>query len=116
MITIKSIEERLKNAIIANSVDCIETFKELAIRNSEQIRIKLSELSITKELHNKIMKEGKYVFEILENYDKTREWPLGKKRIDITLSRKLINKLRIIKEKTGKPLSQIIEDAVEKFV
>ncbi len=57
----------------------------------------------------KILKENKEVFEILENYDKTRELPFQRKRIDITLSLETINKLKKIKQKTGKPISQIIE-------
>ena len=56
-----------------------------------------------------ILKENKEAFEILENYDKTHELPFQRKRIDITLSVKTINKLKAIKEKTGKPISQIIE-------
>ena len=43
---------------------------------------------------------------------KTREWPIGRKRIDITLSKEIIKKLRELKEKTGKPISRIIEEAV----
>ncbi|MFH1917781.1 MAG: hypothetical protein ABIJ14_01565 [Nanoarchaeota archaeon] len=62
---------------------------------------------------NKILKENKEAFEILENYDKTRELPFQRKRIDITLSVATINKLKEMKEKTGKPISRIIE---EKFV
>ncbi len=58
----------------------------------------------------KILKEYKDVFEALENYDKTRELPFQRKRIDITLSVETINKLRKLKEKTGKPISQIIEE------
>jgi len=58
----------------------------------------------------KILKEYKEVFEALENYDKTRELPFQRKRIDITLSVETINKLRKLKEKTGKPISQIIEE------
>ena len=73
-------------------------------------------MQLNKKLHNKIMKEGKYVFEILENYDKTREWPIGRKRIDITLSKRLINKLKSIREKTGKPISEIIEEAISKSI
>jgi len=57
----------------------------------------------------KILKENKEAFEILENYDKTHELPFQRKRIDITLSVATINKLKAIKEKTGKPISQIIE-------
>ena len=58
---------------------------------------------------NKILKENKEAFEILENYDKTRELPFQRKRIDITLSVATINKLKELKKKTGKPISQIIE-------
>lgn len=58
----------------------------------------------------KILKEYKDVFEALENYDKTRELPFQRKRIDITLSVHTINKLKQLKEKTGKPISQIIEE------
>ena len=41
----------------------------------------------------RILKENKKAFEMLENYDKTGELPK-------------------IKEKTGKPISQIIEDKI----
>ena len=56
----------------------------------------------------KILKENKETFEMLENYDRTLELPFQRKRIDITLSVEAINKLRELKEKTGKPISQII--------
>ena len=56
-----------------------------------------------------ILKENKEAFEILENYDKTQELPFQRKRIDITLSVETINKLKKLREKTGKPISQIIE-------
>jgi len=62
---------------------------------------------------NRIMKKYKDVFAILENYDKTRELPFKRKRMDITLSIRTINKLKILREKTGKPISQLIE---ERFV
>ncbi len=58
---------------------------------------------------NKILKEYKDVFEALKQYDRTQELPFQRKRIDITLSVETINKLKKIKEKTGKPISQIIE-------
>jgi hypothetical protein len=58
----------------------------------------------------KILKKYKDVFGALENYDKTRELPFQRKRIDITLSVATINKLKKLKEKTGKPISQIIEE------
>ncbi len=57
----------------------------------------------------RILKKYKHVFESFENYDKTHEFPFQRKRIDITLSVETINKLKAIKEKTGKPISQIIE-------
>ncbi|MFC1682268.1 hypothetical protein ACFL0X_01465 [Nanoarchaeota archaeon] len=59
---------------------------------------------------NKILKKYKDVFEALENYDKTHELPFQRKRIDVTLSVATINKLKKIKEKTGKPISRIIEE------
>ncbi|MBI2451628.1 ribbon-helix-helix domain-containing protein [Candidatus Pacearchaeota archaeon] len=59
-----------------------------------------------------IMKKYKDVFDILENYDKTREFPIGRTRIDVTLDKRIIKKLRILKAKTGKPISRIIEEAV----
>lgn len=58
----------------------------------------------------KILKKYKDVFKALENYDKTRELPFQRKRIDITLSVGTINKLKKIKEKTGKSISKIIEE------
>jgi len=58
----------------------------------------------------KILKENKEFFDILEEYDKTRELPFDRKRIDITLSVSTINKLKELKKKTGKPISQIIEE------
>ena len=67
-------------------------------------------MKLTKKIINRILKENKKAFEMLENYDKTRELPFQRKRIDITLSIGTINKLRKLKEKTGKPISQIIEE------
>ena len=58
----------------------------------------------------KILKENREVFEALEKYDETRELPFQKKRIDIILPVVIINKLKKLKEKTGKPISKIIEE------
>lgn len=69
-------------------------------------------MQLDKKTINKIMKKYKDVFETLENYDKTRELPFQRKRIDITLSVRTINKLKKLREQTGKPISQIIEDCV----
>jgi len=65
---------------------------------------------MNKKIINKILKENKDVFEMLENYDKTRELPFQRKRIDITLSVETIKKLKKLKEKTGKSISRLIEE------
>ena len=62
---------------------------------------------------NKIMKKYNEVFKTLEEYDKTRELPFQRKRIDVTLSVETINMLKKLKEKTGKPISQIIEEKIK---
>ena len=59
---------------------------------------------------NKILKENKDLFKILENYDKTTENPFQRKKLNLTLSVTTINKLKELKQKTGKPISRIIED------
>ncbi len=56
------------------------------------------------------MKKYKAAFDMLEEYDLTRELPFQRKRIDITLSVGTINRLKELKKKTGKPISQIIEE------
>lgn len=65
---------------------------------------------------DKIIKKYKEAFEQLENYDKTRELDIGRKRIDITLDRKLIKKLKTISKQKNKPVSRIIEDALNKHL
>ena len=62
---------------------------------------------------NKILKENKEIFEILENYDKTRELPFQRKKIYLTLSVAALSRLKALKAKTGKPISRLVE---EKFV
>lgn len=61
---------------------------------------------------NRILKKYKSVFEALEQYDKTRELPFQRKRIDLTLSVETINKLKKLSTKTGKPISRIIEEKI----
>ena len=61
----------------------------------------------------KILRKYKDVFEALENYDRTRELPFERKRIDITLSVRSINKLKSLSKKTGKPVSRIIEERIK---
>ncbi len=70
-------------------------------------------MPLNKKTIKKILRENKKAFEMLENYDKTRELPFQRKRIDVTLSVKTINKLRELKERTGKPISQIIEEKIQ---
>jgi len=60
----------------------------------------------------KIFCKHKDVFEALSNYDETKELPFQRKRIDLTLSVETINKLKKLKEKTGKPISRIIEERI----
>lgn len=73
-------------------------------------------MQFTKKTINKILKKNKKAFEMLENYDKTGELPFQKKRIDITLTVETINKLKKLKEKTGKSISQIIEENFNDFL
>ena len=70
----------------------------------------MQSIKLTKSEMKKILKENKDAFDILENYDKTRELPFQRKRIDITLSVETINKLKKLKQKTGKPISHLIEE------
>ena len=62
----------------------------------------------------KILRENKEYFDAFEHYDKTGEWLISRKRIDITLDARVIRKLREISEKSGKSVSRIIEDLVRK--
>jgi hypothetical protein len=75
------------------------------------MEIKNSHKMKTKEI-KQILKENKKAFEILENYDKTHELPFQRKRIDITLSVETINKLKRLRERTGKPISRIVEEKI----
>lgn len=69
-------------------------------------------MRLDKKAIKKILKENEKTFEMLKNYDKTRELPFQRKRIDVTLSVETINKLKKLKELTGKPISHIIEESV----
>jgi len=61
---------------------------------------------------NRILKKYHDVFKILEDYDKTRELPFQRKRIDLTLSVKTIKKLKELSKSTGKSVSRIIEEKI----
>ena len=60
----------------------------------------------------RILKKYRYIFDSLERYDRTRELPFQRKRIDLTLSVRTINKLKKLSKETGKPISRIIEDRI----
>ena len=60
----------------------------------------------------RIFRKYKQSFIEMEHYDRTREILWGRKRIDITLQQRVINKLKEMSIKTGKPISRIIEDAL----
>jgi len=59
-----------------------------------------------------IFEKYKQSFIEMEHYDKTREKLWAKKRIDITLNQRLINKLKEKSKETGKPVSHLIEEAL----
>ena len=59
---------------------------------------------------NKILKENKDLFTILENYDKTMELPFQREKINLTLSVATLKKLKKLRQKTGKSISRIIEE------
>jgi len=61
---------------------------------------------------DKIIRKYREMFQTLEEYDKTHELPFQRKRIDITLSVRTINKLKEESKRTGKPVSRIIEECV----
>jgi len=67
-------------------------------------------MRLDKKTIKRIIEKNKDVFEALEDYDNTRELPFQRKRIDLTLSVRTINKLKALSERTGKPISRIIEE------
>jgi len=67
-------------------------------------------MALDKRKINRILSVYKDVFKALEHYDKTRELPFQRKRIDITLSVRTINKLKEMSKESGKPVSRIIEE------
>ena len=67
---------------------------------------------IEKMQSDKIIKKYREMFKILEDYDKTRELPFQRKKIYLTLPIRTINKLKQLRQKTGKPISRIVEEYV----
>ena len=71
--------------------------------------------SLSERKIREIFKKYKQSFIEMEHYDRTREVLWGRKRIDITLQQRIINKLKEMSKKTGKSVSRIIEEAVLKI-
>ena len=61
-----------------------------------------------------IMKENDKYAKMLEEYDRTGEFPLEKIRRSFTLKRMSINKLKQMSKKRGKSMSDIIDDLINK--
>ncbi len=70
----------------------------------------------TSTSESRILQEYKELFDMLEEYDRTRQLPFDRVRVDITLSRQTLKNLKSLQRKTGKPLSRIIEETVEAYV
>lgn len=58
----------------------------------------------------RIFEKYKNSFQEMEHYDRTREKLWARQKIYITLNVRLLNKLKDIRGKTGKPVSRIIEE------
>lgn len=62
---------------------------------------------------NKLFREGKEGLKLLEHYDKTKELLVGRKRIDLTLDKKLILKLKKEAKEKNIALSRLIENKIK---
>lgn len=71
----------------------------------------LSESRI-KEIYNRY----KQHFIEMEHYDETREKLWQRKRLDINIKQRLIKKLKSLSIKDNKPVSRIIEDALNEYL
>ncbi len=60
----------------------------------------------------RIMKENEKYARILEEYDRTGKFPLDKIRRSFTLKRMTIERLRAISERSGKSMSEVIDDVM----
>ncbi len=61
----------------------------------------------------RFLKENKKWFDMLEEYDRTGIWPLERKRVDLTLSRRTIAKLRARAKAEGKSVSRVVDELTE---
>lgn len=72
-------------------------------------------MPFNEERMKRILKKYERDFAEMALYDETREILWAKKRLDITLTYRLIKKLKDISQKTGKPVSHIIEELAKKL-
>ena len=61
----------------------------------------------------RVLRENKKWFEMLEEYDRTGVWPLERKRVDLTPSRRTIKKLRARAAAKGTSVSRVVDELVE---
>lgn len=69
-------------------------------------------MSLTEKEIQRIFNKYKEVFEEMEHYDRTREKLWARKRLEITLKQRVINRLKELSKKTNKPVSHIIEELI----
>jgi len=69
-----------------------------------------SDKTLSNEQMKFILHKYSELFKALEEYDKVRELPFQRKKIYLTLSVETLNKLKELREKTGKPISRLIEE------
>ena len=64
----------------------------------------------------KIMHENEKFAKMLEEYDRTGKFPLEKIRRSFTLKRMSVNKLKEKSKSTGKSMSDILDDLVDRGI
>lgn len=62
-----------------------------------------------------VIKENMRYTRMLEEYDKKREFPLDKTRKNFTIKKGNYWKLKSTSKKTGKSMSEIIDEVIEKI-
>lgn len=63
----------------------------------------------------RIMKKNERYTQMLEYYDRTGRFPLKKIRRSFTLKEMNISKLKKVSRKTGKSMSGILDNLIEKY-
>lgn len=62
----------------------------------------------------RVLKENEKWFALLEEYDRTGVWPLERTRVDLTLSRRTLAKLRALAAAQGTSMSRVVDALVER--